>query len=133
MARMARNAAKTGNVVSFPPMRSVPAPDFPLKGIAYDKYLEMATSLVDGGRLNIHTKALCEQIGILYGEQYKRIENGLPVSAKSQERLARLIGEIRAVDESDVIPVSNAGKTNRFEKYGTILHRGAAKAEIRAP
>lgn len=112
-------------------MRSVPAPDFPLKGIAYDKYLEVATSLVDGGRLNIHTKALCEQIGILYGEQYKRIENGLPVSAKSQERLTKLIGEIRSIDEDTVAPVRVSSKANRFEKYGTILHRGAAKAEIR--
>jgi hypothetical protein len=124
-------ARRTAQLLSFPAIKGLPAPDLPLQGVAYDKYCEFAKRLSESGKLNIQTKALCEQIGIIHGEQHRRMVQGLSVSAKSFERVAHLLKELRLVDDSDAAPPEKDQQSNRFARFGIIIRAGAQKAEIR--
>lgn len=109
----------------------VPAPSLPLKGPAYDEYVKCATRLQQAGKLNIHTQAICEQIGVFHGENYKRIERGQTISSASLDKLGRLRAQIKLIDESDAAAPQSGAEENRFARYGVILRRGAEKAAIR--
>lgn len=123
---------RVAEILSFPAMKQVPAPDLPLKGRSYDKYHEIATALLAGNKLNMHTKALCEQVGIIHGEIYQSVEFGRPVSAKKSERLEKLLRELRLVDDSDAVAAESEETENRFSRFGQITRRGAKKTAIRA-
>lgn len=125
-----RNVAK---VLSFPALKAIPAPSLPLKGVAYDKYLEIAQKLLAGGKLNTHTKSLCEQIGVIHSEQYRRLEHNLQVPQTSFARLEKLLKELRLIDDSDEAAPKESRSENRFSRFGVITRRGAKKAELRTP
>lgn len=127
---MSAGERRVAEVLSFPALKAVPSPDFPLKGRAYDKYLELAVALLAAGKLNMHTKALCEQVGILHGEIYQAVEFGRAVPAKKSERIEKLIKELRLLDESDSTAAESGQAENRFAKFGKITRRGAKEATL---
>lgn len=123
---------RAAQVLAFPAMQAIPAPDLPLQGPAYDKYVELARRLLDAGKLNMQTKALCERIGVLHGEIHKRIEFGRQVSATSLDRLGKLLAELQFIDSSERAAPQSPKQENRFTRFGVVVRRGAQKAEIRS-
>ena len=124
-----RKAAQVINLgVAF---THVPVPDLPLKDVAYDKYAEYARLLLDRGKLNTHTKALCEQIGVLHAQNHRKLALGQTVGAASFDKIDRYLRELRLIDESDAAAPESEGQENRFARFGIIVRRGAKKAEVR--
>lgn len=124
---------KAAEILAFPALKAIPAPSYPLKGPAYEKYLEIAKGLLDAGKLNVHTKALCEQIGIIHGEIHKRLEFGQQVSTKQFERLDKALAQLDLVGQSNATAPDKAAseQENRFSRYGIILRRGTQEATVR--
>jgi hypothetical protein len=122
---------KAGQVLAFPALKAIPAPSFPLQGAAYEKYLALATGLLNTRKLNTFTREKCELLAILHGKTAKRLELGQSISTKDIENMSKLMKELQLVDESEsTAPEESAGQ-NRFSAIGVVLRRGTQKAEIR--
>lgn len=124
---------KAAEILAFPALKTIPAPELPLKGVAYDKYRELAQALLVASKLNIHTKAICEQIGYIHGDNHHRIDLGRPIPGKQQERYDKLLKELRLVDESETAAAEAGQDENRFARFGKITRRGAKKAAVCSP
>lgn len=123
---------KAAEILSFPALKTIPPPQFPLKGKGYDKYVEVATTLLRAGKLNTHTMALCEQIGLAHGEIYRDIERRGTTSAKNRDAYERLCKELRFIDNSEAASPEEEPAENRFARFGIVTRRGASKAAIRS-
>lgn len=122
---------KAGQVLAFPALKHIPAPTFPLRGAAYEKYLSLTTGLLNTRKLNTFTREKCELLAILHGKTAKRLELGQSISTKDIENMSKLMKELQLVDESEsTAPEESAGE-NRFARIGIPLRRGTEKAEIR--
>ncbi len=124
---MGAGERKAAEVINFPALQVVPAPELPLKGKGFDKYVETAQHLLRAGKLNMHTRALCEQIGLVHGEIYRDIDRRGTTSAKNRDGYERLLKELRFVDNSDAAAPEEDPTKNRFSRFGVITRRGAKK------
>ena len=129
---MGAGERKAAEVISFPALQAVPSPELTLKGVGFDKYVEIATHLLRAGKLNMHTRALCEQIGLVHGEIYRDIDRRGTTSAKNRDGYERLLKELRFVDNSDAAAPEEGAAENRFARFGIVTRRGAKKAQLRA-
>lgn len=130
---MSAGERKAAEILSFPALKVVPPPQLPLKGKGYDKYVEVATTLLRAGKLNTHTMALCEQIGMVHGEIYRDLDRRGTTSAKNRDSYERLLKELRFVDNSEAAAPEESASENRFSRFGVVTRRGAKAAGLRAP
>lgn len=121
---------KAANVLAFPALNTVPPPDLPLKGVAYDKYMELARGLLNSRKLNTFTRSKCEDVAILHQTIHKRVELGLQVSKTMIDARGRLMRELQLVDESESTAVAPIGKENRYSGIGVIVRAGTQKAAL---
>ena len=123
---------KIGEIVAFPSMKAIPVPDLPLKGAAYDKYIEVADRLLNARKLNSYTRQLCEQIAVLHAANARRIEIGLLPSTASMTQIGKLYKELQLVDQTDQSSPTQERSENRFARFGVITRRGAAQAKVQS-
>lgn len=128
---MSAGSKKAADILAFPALQAIPAPEMPLEGVAYDKYIELAKGLLNSRKLNTFTRMKCEQLAIMHGTMHKRLTMGLAITASSQEAMGKLMKELQLVDESDSTAPEPAGKENRYSRIGIIVRAGTKKAEIR--
>lgn len=121
---------RAAEVLAFPAMQTIPPPDLPLKGVAYDKYMELARGLLNSKKLNIFTRAKCEDIALLHENIHKRVEMGLAVSRAVIDQRTRLLKELQLVDESESTAAEPVGQENRYSRIGIIVRPGAQKAAV---
>jgi hypothetical protein len=124
--------AKTSKVLAFPALTKVPAPEMPIAGAAYDKYVELATRLLHSRKLNMFTRAKCEQIAILHGQMAKRVAMNQVISATAMDSIGKLMKELQLVDESESTAPAESRSQNRFARIGVIIRPGTQKAELRS-
>lgn len=123
---MSDRAAK---ILAFPALQAIPQPEFPLQGVAHDKYMELAKALLNVKKLNQHTRSTCERIAILHAQVHKRVELGQNVPRATVEEIGKLMKELRLVDESDDTPAQGGpGTENRYARIGIITLAGTEKA-----
>lgn len=123
---------RAAEILAFPALQGIPAPDIPLRDVAHDKYMELAKGLLNSGKLNSQTRMLCEQIAILHAANHRRYEMNLPISARSLDQIGKLMKELRLVDSSDTVAPASSGEENRFSRFGQIVRRGAEATIIRS-
>lgn len=92
--------------------------------------MEVASSLLDQGKLNMQTKMVCEQIALLHAGIYKKVSAGLPVAQTSFDRMTKLMKELRLVSESDEVAPETTGEENRYSGIGIIIRPGTKKAAV---
>lgn len=124
---MSAGSKRAAQILVFPALQRVPEPSKPLDGFMREKYVELATSLLNSGKLNKFTQSTCETIAILEGAVAKRLELGLPVSAKAMADIGKLMKELQLVDESESAAPAPGGKENRYDKIGFVVS-GRAQA-----
>ena len=122
---------RAANLLAFPALTRIPPPEFPLKGAAYDKYMELAKGLLHARKLNTFTRMKCEQFAILHGGVHKRIDLGMDPSRAAVETMGKLMKELQLVDESDSTAPEPKGQENRYSRIGVITRPGTEKAELR--
>lgn len=129
---MSAGEKKATKILAFPALKRIPEPEMPLVGPARDKYMELAGALLVSSKLNVFTRAKCEQVAILHGQMRKRITQNQVVSASSIDAIGKLMKELQLVDESEAIAPVASGAENRFSRIGVIIRPGTQKAELRS-
>lgn len=127
------DVTRAAEILSLPALKGIPQPDLPLTGLAYDKYRELAMRLHAESKLNVHTKGICEQIGLLHAKQFREVEFGRNISGRDLDRLDKLYSDLRIVDKSEGVAAEPEQKENRFARFGIITSRRAEAAPIRSP
>lgn len=118
--------AKKGKIVAFPTLRAIPAPDIPLTGHAYNKYVELANKCLDAGRLNVKTLGICQDLAILHGDYYTRTARQQSVPIRNIELRTKLMQELDFGDERNTVGAERPASENRFSKFGVITRTWAA-------
>ena len=125
---MGAGGRKAAQILAFPALKRIPEPSKPLDGFMRDKYIDLATSLFNSGKLNKFTQSTCETIAILEGAVAKRLEMSLPVSAKAMADIGKLMKELQLVDDSESSAPAPGGKENRYDKIGFVVSSRAQTA-----
>lgn len=108
----------------------VPEPELPLGKVAKKKYLELATDLLNEGKLTKISRMQAEAVAASFGEIHRCITAGVKVSAALQRQYETGLYRLHLAEQAKL--ASEANVANKFAHSGFAYSR-SEKVTIRRP
>lgn len=109
----AKDAAK---VITGIFLAKVDEPELPLNEIGRKKYFELATMLLDGGKLTTVTRMNCEATASVWQKMHATLESGKPIPAQVTNQYNSMMRDLRVAENAPSIATEN--QKNKFAAIG---------------
>jgi hypothetical protein len=112
----AQQARAEQKIITGPWISKVPDPEMPLNEKGKEKYLSLATKLLEMGTLTEFSAMQCEQVAILFQSQMAMMQAGKIPPVSLSGKITGLLAQLRISENAT--PIGKPPERNKFEGAG---------------